>query len=131
MDSAWRSRIGRQSYGFFRQIAGPFPICAYDQWLCRDETGNAGIGGGGVRQKLCRRLEDLEKTASAASARRAASNGGSAAFIEEVRAILAENGFQPEPKESLAATFARFLGISLRQLDQELMDRAHGRRATG
>jgi hypothetical protein len=78
-----------------------------------------------MRQKLCRRLEDLEKISS--SARRARS-GDSASGIAYIRAVLDANDFHQEPKESLRDTVARFIGISPRELDQELEEIASGRR---
>jgi len=80
-----------------------------------------------VRQKLCRRLEELEKISAAAAAR--TSNRESAdSAIEGLRNVLRSNNFQPEPNESLAETFARFLRISLRELKAQLMEIAYGHR---
>ena len=82
-----------------------------------------------MRQKLCRRLEDLEKISAAATARRAADSRDSGSAIDEIRAILHANNFPQQPVESLAETFARYLGISSRELRQKLMELASGRRA--
>jgi hypothetical protein len=81
-----------------------------------------------VRQKLCKRLEDLEKI-SAAAAQRTDSHASADAAIEKLRALLRANNFQQEPNESLAETFARFLGISSRELRDRLMQRAYGHSA--
>jgi hypothetical protein len=78
-----------------------------------------------VRQKLCKRLEDLEKI-SAAAAQRTDSPASADAAIEKLRALLRANNFQQEPNESLAQTFARFLGISSRELQDRLTQRAYG-----
>ena len=78
-----------------------------------------------MRQKLCRRLEDLEKISTAA-AQRTKSRESADSAIETIRALLRANNFQQEPNESLAQTFARFLGITSRELDERLMQRSYG-----
>ncbi|MGA2716744.1 MAG: hypothetical protein ABSG41_26945 [Bryobacteraceae bacterium] len=78
-----------------------------------------------MRQKLCKRLEELEKI-SAATAHRASSRVSADSAIEGLRAVLRANNFQQEPNESLAETYARFLGISSRELWERLMQRAYG-----
>jgi hypothetical protein len=77
-----------------------------------------------MRQSLHKRLGQLEKRCAAArEARREASVESP---VEWIRELLRANDFPQEPKESLAGTFARFLGISSRELDARLMERAHG-----
>jgi hypothetical protein len=78
-----------------------------------------------MRQKLCRRLEDLEKI-SAAAARRIDSRVSADSAIEELREVLPANNFQQEPNESLAETLARFMGISLRELKAQLEELSRG-----
>jgi hypothetical protein len=78
-----------------------------------------------VRQKLCRRLEELEKI-TAAAAQRINSRKSAGSAIETVQALLRAYSFQQEPNESLAQTFARFLGITSRELDERLMQRSYG-----
>jgi hypothetical protein len=78
-----------------------------------------------VRRKLCKRLEELERI-SAAAASRTYSHASADAAIEKLRALLRANNFQQEPNESLAQTFARFLGISSRELQDRLTQRAYG-----
>jgi len=78
-----------------------------------------------MRQKLCRRLEELEKI-NAAAAQRTDSRASADSAIETIRTILRTNNFQAEPTESLAQTFARFLGITSRELDERLMQRSYG-----
>ena len=78
-----------------------------------------------MRQKLRRRLEELEKI-SAAAAQRTGSGASADSAIETIRALLRANNFQQEPNDSLAQTFARFLGITSRELDERLMQRSYG-----
>jgi hypothetical protein len=80
---------------------------------------------GGVRQKLCKRLEDLERIGAAAASRTDSRESADAA-LETIRTLLRVNNFQQGPKESLADTFARFLGISSRELADRLEQRACG-----
>ncbi len=81
-----------------------------------------------MKQKLCKRLEELERI-SAAAASRTYSRASADEAIEKVRALLRANNVQQEPNESLAETFARFLGITSRELRDRLMQRAYGRQA--
>jgi hypothetical protein len=76
-----------------------------------------------VRQKLCRRLEEPEKI-SLAAAQRTDYRESADAALEKIRALLRANNFPQEPKESLAEATARFLGISPRELDNRLTQRA-------
>ena len=78
-----------------------------------------------MRQTL-RRLEGLERISTAAAARRTDKRELADSAIEKIRSLLRANSFQQEPNESLAQTFARFLGISPRELDDRLMQRAYG-----
>jgi hypothetical protein len=78
-----------------------------------------------MTQKLCRRLQELEKI-SAAAAQRVNSHVSTDSVIEEIRDVLRANDFQQEPDESLAQTVARFMGISLPELRQEMMEIASG-----
>jgi hypothetical protein len=78
-----------------------------------------------MRQKLCRRLEELEKI-GAAAAQRTDGRVSADSAIEELRAVLRANDFQQEPNESLAETFARFQGISLGELKAQLTEIAYG-----
>ena len=78
-----------------------------------------------MKQKLCRRLEELEKI-SAATALRATDDSLADAAIENIREMLRANNFPQEPNESLAETLARFMGISLLELRQEMMEVASG-----
>jgi energy-coupling factor transporter ATP-binding protein EcfA2 len=78
-----------------------------------------------MRQKLCKRLEELEKI-SAAAAQRVSNHVSADSVIEELRAVLCANNFPQEPNESLAETLARFMGISLRELKQQLADLSYG-----
>ena len=78
-----------------------------------------------MRQKPCRRLEELEKTSAAMRRATAQSNGSSG---EKILAILGAHNFQRQPQESLLETFARFLGISPRELRNRLWERAYGNR---
>jgi hypothetical protein len=78
-----------------------------------------------MRQKLCKRLEDLERI-SAAAASRTDNRESADAALETIRTLLRVNNFQQGPKESLAETFARFLGISPRELENRLTQRACG-----
>ncbi len=73
-----------------------------------------------MKQKLCRRLEELE-TISAAAASRTNSRASADEAIEKVRALLRANNVQQEPNESLVETFARFLGITSRELRDRLI----------
>jgi hypothetical protein len=68
-----------------------------------------------MRQQLCKRLEDLEKI-SAAAAQRVTSHALADSALEDLRAMLVANDFPQEPNESLAETFARFLGVKSREL---------------
>ena len=77
-----------------------------------------------MRQKLCRRLEQLEKVNAAASLTSIRESADSA--IEDLRAILRANDFQQEPNESLAETLGRFMGINLRELKAQLAEMANG-----
>ncbi len=81
-----------------------------------------------MKQKLCKRLEELERI-SAAAASRTYSRASADEAIEKVRALLRANNVQQEPNESLAETFARFLGITSRELRDRLMQRAYGRQS--
>jgi hypothetical protein len=78
-----------------------------------------------VRQKLCRRLEELERI-SAAAAQRIESHVSTDA-VEELREALRANNFPQEPNESLAETLARFMGISLRELKAQFEELSRGR----
>ena len=78
-----------------------------------------------MRQKLRKRLEELEKI-NAAAAHRTGSGASADSAIETIRALLRANNFQQEPNDSLAQTFARFLGITSRELDERLMQRSYG-----
>ena len=82
-----------------------------------------------MRQKLCRRLEELEKV-SAAAAQRADSRASADSAIETIQLLLRANNFQQEPNDSLAQTFARFLGINSRELRTRLMAIASGQPAS-
>jgi hypothetical protein len=79
-----------------------------------------------VRQKLCRRLEELEKTSARAWPARACDSAESG--IAKVREILRVNNVQQGSNESLMETFARFLGISSWELRNRLMEKAYGHR---
>ena len=81
-----------------------------------------------MTQKLSRRLEELEKVAAGRVAR---VNGSASAdsALAKVRALLRVNNVQQEPNESLADTFARFLGITSGELRDRLMQRAYGSNA--
>lgn len=78
-----------------------------------------------MRQKLCRRLEQLEKV-NAVAARTSIRESADSA-IEDLRTILRANDFQQERNESLAETLARFMGISLRKLKAQLAEMANDR----
>jgi hypothetical protein len=78
-----------------------------------------------MRQRLCRRLEELERI-STAKAQRTDSRVSADSAIDELREVLRANHFQQEPNESLAETFARFLGISLRELKAQFTEIADG-----
>jgi hypothetical protein len=80
-----------------------------------------------MRHKLSRRLEALEKSRAAAALRAANAQDSESAY-EEIRAILNANNVAQGPDESAAATFARFLGISLRELRIWLIEGAGGHR---
>ena len=77
-----------------------------------------------MRQKLCRRLEELEKVSARTRLARRFESGASG--IDKVREILRVNNVQQGPNESLVETFARFLGISSWELRNRLMERAYG-----
>jgi hypothetical protein len=81
-----------------------------------------------MRQKLCKRLEDLEKISAAVAAQRERLTGRALAdsTLEELRAMLRANNFPQEPDESLAETLARFMGISLRELNAQLEELSRG-----
>lgn len=81
-----------------------------------------------MKQNLGKRLEELEKISAAAAAQRERVAGRSSAdsALETIRALLRANNLQQEPHESLAETFARFLGISSRELRDRLAERACG-----
>jgi AraC-like DNA-binding protein len=82
-----------------------------------------------MRRNLHRRLGQLEeKHAAAREARRHASVESP---IPQIREILRANNFEQGPRESLAETFARFLGMSSRELNSRLMERAYGRSVGG
>jgi hypothetical protein len=81
-----------------------------------------------VRQKLCRRLVELEKIS--ARARRARVCNARESAIAKLREILCVHDVQQSPNESLAEAFARFLGMSSRELRNRLMARAVGGWAT-
>lgn len=78
-----------------------------------------------MRQKLCKGLEELEKISATAAARSSSRESADSA-IETIRPRLRANNFQQEPNASLAETFARFLGISSRELRDRLTQRAYG-----
>jgi hypothetical protein len=78
-----------------------------------------------MRQKLCTRLEDLERI-TAAAAQRTDNSVSADSAIDELRAVLGAHNFHQDPNESLAETFARFRGITLRELREHLMRRAYG-----
>jgi len=75
-----------------------------------------------VRHNLQKRLQNLEKINVLALKPRMAPSGPSGAEIlrERLRALGIEQG----PKESLAETTARAMGISSQELDQQLRLRA-------
>jgi hypothetical protein len=81
-----------------------------------------------MTQKLCRRLEELEKIGAAATAQREqlTSRASADSALEKTRLLLRLNNVQQEPRESLAETLARFLGISSQELQQRLTQRAYG-----
>jgi hypothetical protein len=73
-----------------------------------------------MREKLSRRLEALEK--ARATAGLPGPNEDHGAAFDEICAILSANNFHQEPNESVAGAFARFLGISLRELRTWLIE---------
>ena len=77
------------------------------------------------KRKLDARLTDLEGFFSAAVSTLSEKERSDDA-IATVRAILADLGGEQEGHESLAEAFARTLGMTLRELHDELMKRAMG-----
>jgi hypothetical protein len=78
-----------------------------------------------MKQKLSRRVAELE-TISAAKAVLVSSRASAGSALEKIRTFLRLNNVQQDPKESLAETFARFLGISSPELRERLMRRGYG-----
>jgi len=79
-----------------------------------------------VRQKLCRRLEELEKISAAVAARRADHSldyeKTLAGIMKHVEAWHAD----PINQKWLQEQPPEYLGIRVRALRQELLERAHG-----
>jgi hypothetical protein len=82
-----------------------------------------------MRQSLQKRLGQLEERSAAV--RDAGRYVCAESPIGKIREILRANNFEQGPRESLAETFARFLGMSSRELNSRLMERAYGRSVGG
>jgi hypothetical protein len=78
-----------------------------------------------MRRNIHKRLEVLERSSAAALQPQEYDDAGSA--VQAVREILQAHGVEQQPKESLAETFARFLGISMQELDARLRGGAYAR----
>jgi hypothetical protein len=79
-----------------------------------------------MRRNIHKRLEVLERSSAAfLQPQEYDATGGSA--VQAVRDILEAHGVEQQPKESLAETFARFLGISTQELDARLREGAYPR----
>ena len=74
-----------------------------------------------MRQKICRQLDELERTEAAALQARAGCNRPSGG--EAFRKLLSRCGIEQIPEESLAETVARGAGISARELKDLLWKR--------
>jgi hypothetical protein len=65
-------------------------------------------------------------SSTAAATERIDNRDSADAAREKILTLLRANNFQQGPKESLAETFARFLGINSRELADRLAQRAYG-----
>ena len=83
-----------------------------------------------MRQRLCRRLEELEKVRAAAEAIRQASANSvnTEAVLEQIRADVEAWHADPKNQEWLAAQPPEYLHNSLQQLKAELEQIASGYR---
>jgi hypothetical protein len=81
-----------------------------------------------VRQKLCRRLEELEKTSAVAAAVRARSNAINRQALDELWAKVKAWHAVPENQQWIAAQPPEFLGIRVRELKERLREIANGHR---
>ena len=78
-----------------------------------------------MRQKLCRRLEELERISAVALRARASTVDRRA--LDELEAKLVAWPPDPEYEKFLAEQPPEFLGIRVRELRAQLWERAYGR----
>lgn len=81
-----------------------------------------------MRQKLCKRLEDLEKISAAAAAAQRARTASvdTEAVLEQIRIAAEAWHSDPKNQEWLAAQPPEYFRNSLQQLKAELEERAAG-----
>jgi protein subunit release factor A len=80
-----------------------------------------------MKRSLHARIAELEKTQQQAiRARDCSSEMASGSAIEKIREYLSDHGIEQEATESLAATFARAIGVSLGELKERLREAALG-----
>lgn len=81
-----------------------------------------------MTQKLCRRLEGLEKISADAAARRATTDSTNTQWMEELKAKVEAWHGVPENQAWVAAQPPDYLRNNLRALRAELMEIASGNR---
>jgi hypothetical protein len=84
--------------------------------------------GCSVKKNLYTRIEVLERASAAA---RPGQQIGGQSPVEKLRANLHAQGIEQGPKESLAETTARALGISCAELKAQLQERAYAGPGSG
>jgi hypothetical protein len=77
-----------------------------------------------MKQNLCKRLKELERI-HAADLRETADRAAAQSAMDWFRETMRECGIEPLPTESQADAFARFLGISSRELADRLRERSN------
>ena len=79
-----------------------------------------------MRQKLCRRLEELEKISAAAAARRVGTSSDYEETIARIREQAEAWHANPENQKWLAEQPPDYLHRSVQSLRRQLEDRAYG-----
>ena len=80
-----------------------------------------------MRQKLCRRLEDLEKISAAAAAQRERMKPRDRGILDEIMAQAEAWHAVPENQKWLAEQPPEFLPTRMRELKARLAEMANGR----
>jgi hypothetical protein len=79
-----------------------------------------------VRQKLCRRLEELERTNAASAARRADHRADYKSKIADIIQNVQAWHADPVNQKLVQEQPPEYLGIQVRALRQRLVERAYG-----